>query len=60
MMRHYFLWGSQPKDDAEKKVVDAQGGEDKDDGFPEVKNCFMIFGDRSAQLTTRQRKRECQ
>jgi hypothetical protein len=33
-------------------------GDDKDGGFPKVKNCFMIFGDHSAQLTTRQRKCE--
>jgi hypothetical protein len=58
MMRRYFSRGGQPKDDAEKKAPDAQGGDDKDDRFPEVKNCFMIFGGRSTQLTTRQRKRE--
>jgi hypothetical protein len=58
MMRRYFSQGGQPKDDAEKKAPDAQGGDDQDDGFPKVKNCFMIFGGRSAQLTTRQRKRE--
>jgi hypothetical protein len=48
MMRRYFSRCRQPKDDAKKKVVDAQGGDDKDDGFPEVKSCFMIFGGRSA------------
>jgi hypothetical protein len=60
MMRCYFSRGGQPKDDAEKKAPDAQEGDDKDDGFPEIKNCFMIFGGHSAQLTTRQRKRERQ
>jgi hypothetical protein len=25
MMRHYYSWGSQPKDDAKKKATDAQG-----------------------------------
>jgi hypothetical protein len=58
MMRRYFSRGGQPKDDAEKKALDAQEGDDKDDGFPEVKNYFMIFGGRLVQLTTRQRKRE--
>jgi hypothetical protein len=58
MMRRKFSWGDQPKDDAEKKAPDAQGGDDKDEGFPEVKNFFMIFSGRSAQLTTRQRKHE--
>jgi hypothetical protein len=38
----------QPKDDAEKKAPDAQDGDDKDDGFPKVKNCFMIFSGRLA------------
>jgi hypothetical protein len=56
MMRRYFSRGGQPKDDAKKKVADAQEGDGKDNGFPEVKNCFMIFGGRSAQLTTCQRK----
>jgi hypothetical protein len=58
MMRHYFSRCGQPKDDTEKKAADTQEGDNKDDGFPEVKNCFMIFGGRSAQLTTCQRKRE--
>jgi hypothetical protein len=58
MMRRYFSRGGQPKDDAEKKATNAQEGDGKDEGFPEVKNCFMIFDGRSTQLTTRQRKRE--
>jgi hypothetical protein len=60
MMRCYFSWCGQPKDDAEKKAVDAQEGDNKDEGFPKVKNCFMIFGGRLAQLMTHQRKRERQ
>jgi hypothetical protein len=58
MMQCYFSQCGQPKDDAEKKAADAQEGDDKDDGFPKVKNCFMIFGGCSAQLTTCQRKHE--
>jgi hypothetical protein len=58
MMRRYFSEGGQPKDDAEKKAPDAQGGDDQEDGFPKVKNCFMNFGDRSTQLMMRQRKCE--
>jgi hypothetical protein len=58
MMWCYFSRGGQPKDDAEKKAADTQEGDSKDNGFPEVKNYFMIFGGRSAQLTTHQRKRE--
>jgi hypothetical protein len=56
MMWRYFSRGGQPKDIAEIKAIDTQGGDDKDDRFFEVKNCFMIFGGRSAQLTTRQKK----
>jgi hypothetical protein len=48
MMRRYFSLSAQPRDDAEKKAPDAPEGDNKDDRFPEVKNCFMIFGDRSA------------
>jgi hypothetical protein len=48
MMRRYFSQGGQPKDDTEKKALDAQDGDDKDDGFLKVKNCFMIFSGRSA------------
>jgi hypothetical protein len=59
MMRRYFSRGGQPKDEAEKKAADAQEGDGKDEGFLEVKNCFVIFDGRSAQLTARQRKREC-
>jgi hypothetical protein len=58
MMRRYFSRGGQPKDEAKKRAADALEGDGKDEGFPEVKNCFMIFGGRSAQLTTRQRKHE--
>jgi hypothetical protein len=60
MMRHYFCQGGQPKDDTKKKTPDAQEGDDKDDRFPEVKNCFMTYDGRSTQLTTRQRKHERQ
>jgi hypothetical protein len=58
MMCRYFSRGGQPKDDAEKKAPDAQGGDDQDDGFPEVKNYFMIFGSHLTQLTMGQRKHE--
>jgi hypothetical protein len=58
MMQCYFSRGGQPKDDAEKKAANTQEGDGKDDGLLVVKNCFMIFGGRSAQLTTCQRKRE--
>ena len=46
-----------PNDDAKKKGTGDRDN-DKDDGFPEVHNAFMIFGGPSACLTTHQRKRE--
>ena len=46
-----------PSDDARKRSV-GDREDDKDDGFPEVQNAFMIFGGPSACLTARQRKRE--
>jgi hypothetical protein len=58
MMQHYFSRCGQPKDDAENKAANTQEGDGKDDGFPKVKNCFMIFGSHSTRLTMRQRKRE--
>ena len=66
MLRCYYARLGLPDDDAKQKGAgdDAkQKGagdrdEDKDDGFLEVRNAFMIFGGPSACLTTRQRKRE--
>ncbi|XP_066361365.1 argininosuccinate synthase, chloroplastic-like [Miscanthus floridulus] len=46
-----------PDDDAKQKGANDQD-EDKDDGFSEVRNVFMIFGGPSACLTARQHKRE--
>ena len=46
-----------PDDDAKRRGADDRD-DDKDDGFPEVHNAFMIFGGPSACLTARQRKRE--
>ena len=46
-----------PNDDAKKKGA-GDGDNDRDDGFPEVHNAFIIFGGPSACLMARQRKRE--
>jgi hypothetical protein len=58
MMQCYFSWDDQPKEEAKKKATNAQEGNGKDEGFPEVKNCFMIFGGRqrnaNAERSTRQ------
>ena len=57
MLRHYYAKLGLPNDDAKKRGADDRD-DDKDEGFPEVHNAFMIFGGSSACLTARQRKRE--
>ena len=58
MLRRYYAKLGLPDDDAKKRGV-GDKDDDKDDGFPEVHNAFMIYGGPSACLTARQRKREC-
>ena len=43
MLRCYYAKLGLPNDDAKKKGA-SDGDNDKDDGFPEVHNAFMIFG----------------
>jgi hypothetical protein len=57
MLRRYYAKLGFPNNDAKKKDADDRDN-DKDDGFPEVHNAFMIFGGPSACLTARQRKKE--
>ena len=57
MLRRYYAKLGLPNDDARKKGA-GDGDNDKDDGFPEVHNAFMIFSGPSACLMARQRKRE--
>ena len=57
MLWRYYAKLRLPNDDAKKRGQD-DGDNDKDDGFPEVHNAFMIFGGPSTCLTARQRKRE--
>jgi hypothetical protein len=57
MMRRYFSRAISPRTMLRRRHQMPRG-DDKDGGFLEVKNCFMIFGGRLAQLTTRQRKRK--
>ena len=49
MLRHYYTKPGLPNDDAEKKGTSDRDN-DKDDGFPEVHNAFMIFDGSSACL----------
>jgi hypothetical protein len=54
-LRRYFKSIGIKKDD---KKEDAKG-DDKDEGFPKIHDCFMIYGGPSTRLSTRQHKREC-
>jgi hypothetical protein len=45
MMKHYFSRGAQGKGDPDKRPEEDKGnGKEKDDNFPVINNCFMIFG----------------
>jgi hypothetical protein len=52
MLRRYFESLGIKKDD---KKEDPKG-DDKDEGFPEIHDYFMIYGGPSTRLSTRQRK----
>jgi hypothetical protein len=59
MMKCYFSKGTKGKGDQEKKPEEDKGdGSGKDDGFPVINNCFMIFGGPVAYDTKRQHKLE--
>jgi hypothetical protein len=55
MLQRYFESLGIKKDD---KKEDPKG-DDKDEGFPKIHDCFMIYGGPSMRLSTWQRKREC-
>ena len=57
MLQRYYAKLGLPNDDA-KKGGAGDRDNDKDDGFPEVHNAFMVFDGPSACLTARQRKKE--
>jgi hypothetical protein len=54
MLRRYFESIGVKKDD---KKEDPKG-DDKDEGFLEIHDCFMIYGGASMRLSTRQHKQE--
>jgi hypothetical protein len=59
MMKCYFSEGAKGKGDQGKKPEEDKGDSgEKDDGFPIINNCFMIFGGPVAYDTKRQRKVE--
>jgi hypothetical protein len=55
MLRRYFESLDIKKDDKEDPK---EKDDDRDEGFPEIHDCFMIYGGSSMRLSTRQRKRE--
>jgi hypothetical protein len=55
MLRRYFESLGIKKDDKEDPK---EKGDDKDEGFPKIHDCFMIYGGPSTRLSARQRKRE--
>jgi hypothetical protein len=58
-MKHYYSGGAQGKGDPSKRPEDNKGyGREKDDNFPVINNCFMIFGGPAAYDSRRQRKLE--
>ena len=57
MLQRYYAKLGLPDDDARKRGA-GDKDDNKDNGFPEVHNAFMIFGGPSASLTARQWKRE--
>ena len=59
MLRRYYAKLGLPDDDAKKRGT-GDRDDDKDDGFPEVHNAFVIFGGPSTCLMARQQKREHQ
>jgi hypothetical protein len=56
MLRKYFKSLGIKKDDKKEDLKEKDG--DKDEGFPEIHDCFMIYGGPSTRLSKRQRKRE--
>jgi hypothetical protein len=56
MLRRYFHKTGPPAEDGKGHDNDKEGGEEE--GFPEVHNCFMIYGGQAANASARHRKQE--
>jgi hypothetical protein len=55
MLRRFYNKPSPSAKGGNKKVPDG-GDDNKDDGFPDVHNCYMIFEGDTVNLSSRQRK----
>jgi hypothetical protein len=56
MLQRYFHKTGPPAEDGKGHDNDKEGG--KEEGFPEVHNCFMIYGGQAANASARHRKQE--
>jgi hypothetical protein len=56
MLHRYFESLGINNDD--KKEDPKEKDDDKDEGFPKIHDCFMIYGESLTRLSARQRKRE--
>jgi hypothetical protein len=57
MLRHYFNKAGPSAEGGKDQGNNKKGG-DKDEEFPEVHNCFMIYGGQVANASARHRKQE--
>jgi hypothetical protein len=57
MLRHYFHKAGSPAGDGKGKDNNKKEG-DKEEEFPEVHGCFMIYGGQVANASARHRKQE--
>jgi hypothetical protein len=57
MLRRYFNKGGPSAEDGKYQGNNNKGG-DKEEEFPEVHNCFMIYGGQVANTSARRRKQE--
>jgi hypothetical protein len=57
MLRHYFNKAGPSVEGGKDQGNNKKGG-DKEEEFPEVHNCFMIYGGQVANASARHRKQE--
>jgi hypothetical protein len=57
MLRRYFIKVGPSAEDGKNQGNDKKGG-DKDDEFPQIHDCFMIYGGQAANVSARHRKQE--
>jgi hypothetical protein len=58
MLRRYFHKVGPPAEDGKGQGNNKKEG-GKEEEFPEIHNCFMIYGGQVANASARHRKQEC-